>query len=200
MREIADYALEIPSTRTPRIQEGCLAAGHAICGLVERGVYGKKAVFIDRDDTIAPDVPYCPSPDRFEFFPGVPGEIAKLNAAGYLVVVVTNQSGLARGKFSESDLDAVHAKMRALVEAGGGRIDGVYHCPHHPDDGCGCRKPEIGMGYDAVYELGIDPRKSFMVGNSDSDVEFGKRLGCRESIKVEGPGGFAEAVSRILGS
>lgn len=200
MKDIADYALVIGSVRTPRVQESYFVAGHIICGLVERGVYGKKAVFIDRDDTIAPDVPYCPSPDKFKLFPGVPEAIAKLNAAGYLVVMITNQSGIARGKFSSGDLEAIHSKMLKMVENGGGRIDAIYHCPHHPDEECGCRKPEIGMGYDAVYELGIDPRRSFMVGNSDADIGFGKSMGCKDSIKVEGPDGFVRAVEKILKS
>jgi D-sedoheptulose 7-phosphate isomerase len=197
MKDMADHALVIPSKETPRIQEAYMVAGHIICGLTERGVFGKKAVFIDRDDTIAKDVPYCARPEDMKLLDGVPEAIAKLNAAGYLVVVVTNQSGVARKKFTEKDLAEIHAKMIVDIEKEGGKIDDIFYCPHHPDDGCGCRKPDPGMGIAAVAKHKINTKISFMIGNSDADVEFGKAIGCTP-IKVDGKFTFADAVAKIL--
>ena len=197
MKDMADHALIIPSTETPRIQEGYMVAGHTICGLTERGVFGKKAVFVDRDDTIAKDKPYCGRPEDLTLFKDVPGSIAKLNKAGYLVIVITNQSGIARGKFSEDDLKKIHEKMISDIVKGGGKIDDIFYCPHHPDDGCKCRKPEAGMGIAAVKKHKINTKVSFMIGNSDADIEFGKAIGCT-SIKVDEKLTFSDAVERIL--
>lgn len=199
MREIADHAVIIPSKETPRIQEGYLCACHTMCGIVEREMFGQRAVFIDRDDTIAKDVPYCSDPDEFNVYPFVPDAVRRLNEASYLVIVVTNQSGIGRGYFDEETLSRIHAKMVSTIEAGGGRIDDIFYCPHTPDDHCSCRKPEIGMGLAAVAKHGIDPSRSFMIGDSDRDMEFAARLGCR-GIKVSDGFNFADAVDEILGS
>lgn len=197
MKEIADHALVIDSKQTPRIQEAYMVAGHIICGIVERSVFGRRAVFIDRDDTIAKDVPYCSRPEDLEILDGAPEAIARLNDAGFLVVVVTNQSGIGRGYFDERTLKEIHDRMISDIGSKGGRIDAIYHCPHHPDDGCGCRKPEIGMGLKAISDLGIDPERSFMIGDSDADAEFGRRLGCR-TLRVTPDHTFADSVDEIL--
>ncbi|MDR0309497.1 MAG: HAD-IIIA family hydrolase, partial [Candidatus Methanoplasma sp.] len=106
LKDITDIGVVIPTKDTPRIQEGYLVACHIICGIVEREVFGRKAVLVDRDDTLAKDVPYCNDPDKFHLLPGVPGAIAGLNKAGYIVIVVTNQSGIARGILDEDRLAA----------------------------------------------------------------------------------------------
>ena len=129
LREMVDVAVIIPSKETPRIQEGYLCACHTMCGIVERELFGQRAVFIDRDDTVAKNVPYCDDPDKFEVYPDVPEAIARLNRAGYLVIVITNQSGLNRGYFDLATLDAIHSKLRSTVEAGGGRIDDIFYLP-----------------------------------------------------------------------
>ena len=175
MREIADHAVVIPSKETPRIQEGYLCACHTMCGIVERELFGQRAVLIDRDDTIAKDVPYCDDPAKFELYEHVPPAIKRLNDAGYKVIVVTNQSGIGRGYFTEETLSRIHGKMIRTVEAAGGRIDDVFHCPHTPDDHCSCRKPEVGMGLAAISKHSINPRISFMVGDHEKDMEFGRR-------------------------
>ena len=198
MREIADHAVVIPSRETPRIQEGYLCACHTMCGIVEREMFGQRAVLIDRDDTIAKDVPYCSDPDLFNVYDFVPDAVRRLNEAGYLVIVVTNQSGIGRGYFDVATLDRIHAKMVAAIEAGGGRIDDIFYCPHTPDDRCACRKPEVGMGLAAVAKHCIDPSRSFMVGDSDRDMEFARRLGCR-GIQVSDSFTFEDAVDEILG-
>ncbi len=197
MKEIADYPLIIKSRETPHIQEGYFVAGHMMCCLVELLMFGKKAVFIDRDDTIAKDVPYCSNPDDFVLFDGVPEAIAKLNSAGYLVIVITNQSGIYRGKFDVDTLDAIHDKMLNEVAAGGGKIDDIFYCPHSPEGGCGCRKPEPGMGIMAIKKHHIDVTKSYMIGNSDSDVKFGDAIGC-STLKVDEKFTFVDAVDEIL--
>lgn len=197
IKDMVDHALMIPSTATPRIQEGYFIAGHIICGMVERNIFGKKAVFIDRDDTVAKDVPYCDDPDKLIIFDGVPESIKRLNDAGYLVIMATNQSGIARGKFTEGTLKAIHEKMMNDVRAKGGHIDDIFICPHHPDDGCNCRKPNTGMGVDAVSKYNIDTKNSFMIGNSEADMEFGRKLGCTP-IKVDEKFSFSDAVDRIL--
>ncbi len=199
MREIADCAVVVPTTETPHVQEGYLCACHIVAGIVEREMFGSRAVFIDRDDTIARDVPYCDDPDKFEIFPDVPEAVARLNAAGYLVIVITNQSGIDRGLFSEETLGAIHDKLRRQVAAGGGRIDDIFYCPHTPDEHCSCRKPEIGLGLAAIAKHGIDPSRSWMVGDHDKDVEFGRRLGCR-TVKVDEETRFSDAVDIILRS
>lgn len=197
MKEMVDHAVIIPSKETPHIQEAYLVAGHMMCGLVERNMFGKKAVFIDRDDTIAKDVPYCDDPENLILFKGVPESISRLNDAGYLVIVVTNQSGIGRGRFTEDTLSRIHDKMVMDIENGGGHVDDIFYCPHHPDDDCGCRKPETGMGVAAVKKHHIDVRSSFMIGNSDADMEFGERLGCN-TLRVSEKFTFNDAVDWIL--
>ena len=196
MRDMVDCAVIIPSKETPRIQEGYLCACHIMCGIVEREMFGNRAVFIDRDDTLAKDVPYCHEPDKFHLFEGVPEAVKRLNDSGFLVIVITNQSGIGRGYFTVDDLNAVNFKMCRDIEAGGGHIDDIFYCPHAPDEKCSCRKPEIGMGIQAIMKHGINPHRSFMVGDHDKDIEFGKRLGCR-SIKVSEEFKFVDAVEMI---
>jgi len=197
IKDMVDYPLVIPSRSTPRIQEAYFCAGHIICGLVEKGVHGRKAVFVDRDDTIAEDVPYCSRPEDFRLYDGVGASIKKLRDAGYLVVVVTNQSGVARGKFTEADLARIHEKMKADLAAQGAELDGIYYCPHHPDDKCPCRKPETGMLEAAVRELGINLRGSYMIGDGDNDMMLAEKAGCR-GIKVGNGVTFNDAVEAIL--
>lgn len=197
MMNIVDLPFVIPSIETPRIQEGYLVACHTICGIVERETFGRKAVLLDRDDTIVKDYPYTADPDKIELLPGAGKAIARLNKAGYLVLVVTNQSGIGRGAFGEDALAKAHEKMVSLIEAEGGKVDEIFYCPHHPDENCRCRKPEIGMGADAVRKHNIDPTRSFMIGDMDRDIEFGERLGMR-TLKV-GPGrSLADAADVIL--
>ena len=197
LKDMADIGVIIPTRETPRIQEGYLVACHTICGMVEREIFGKRAVLVDRDDTIAKDVPYCDSPAKFRLLPGVPNAVARLNEAGYIVIVVTNQSGIARGLFDEATLAAVHDKMRGEIEAAGGRIEDIFYCPHHPDDCCTCRKPETDMGIAAINKHHINPTASFMVGDHEKDMEFGRRLGMK-TYQVSEKRTFVDIVDDIL--
>jgi len=157
-----------------------------------------KAVFMDRDDTLAKDIPYCSDPDKFEVYPEVPAAIARLNSAGFLVIVITNQSGIGRGYFDVETLNKVHGKMLSQIEVGGGHVDDIFFCPHTPEDNCTCRKPEIGMGQQAVAKYDIDVSQSYMIGDADKDIEFGERLGCKRSFRVDENFSFSDAVDSIL--
>ena len=158
-----------------------------------RGLHA--AVFLDRDGTLNEDPGFISKPDELILFPGVVEAVRSLRKSGYLVVVVTNQSGIARGYFTEGDLKAVHRKLREEIVAGGGRIDGIYHCPHHPVAGegaltrsCSCRKPAPGMIYEASKDLKIDLERSFMVGDKLEDLEAGRCVGCRTVLVRTGLG------------
>lgn len=197
LKDVVDLALTIPSEKTPRIQEGYFAAAHMICGLIEKGVFARKAVFIDRDDTLVKDVPYCSRPEDLKLFPGVGRSIRDLNNAGYLVILVTNQSGVARGLFTIDMLGKIHDKLRAEIAQDGGKIDAIYFCPHHPDEKCQCRKPQIGLIHQATQDFDIDIAGSFVIGDSEHDVEMGRRAGCH-TFRVAADQDFNKAVKKIL--
>lgn len=159
----------------------------------------RKAVLLDRDDTICPDVPHNGDPAKMHVYPYSGDAIRRLNENGFLVIVVTNQSGIGRGMYGVSDMEAVNAEMERQLAVSGASIDGIYFCPHRPDEGCACRKPGTDMGLRAISDYALDPSLCWMVGDKDADVEFGRRLGMR-SLKV-GPGfTLADAVDRILSS
>lgn len=143
------------------------------------GVILNKVVFLDRDGTIAKDVHYCRRAEDFEFLPTVTEAVKLLNEIGFKVVVVTNQSGIARGYFSEETLAQIHAKMKEEFAQHGAYIDAVYYCPHHPDDGCDCRKPRTALFRSAARDMGIDFKTSYVIGDSQIDVDAGKILGCK---------------------
>ena len=138
-----------------------------------------KAVFLDRDGTIAKDVPYCRRVEDFEILPLVPDAIRLLNQAGYKVVVITNQSGIARGYFTQETLLSIHDKMTAELKKHGASIDAIYVCPHHPDEGCQCRKPSPTLLSRAATDIGLALDRSYMIGDDPKDVGAGKAAGCR---------------------
>jgi len=138
----------------------------------------KIAVFVDRDGTICKDVHYMSDPSQFELLPTVAEGIALLNRLGVKVIVVTNQSGVARGYFTEEDLNNIHRHMVKVLLEKGARIDGIYYCPHHPDEGCHCRKPNIGLLLKAAKEFNLDLKSCFIIGDRALDIEAGRRAGC----------------------
>jgi len=148
-----------------------------------------KAVFLDRDGTIAKDVHYCCRPEDLEIFPTVPEAIKLLNENDFKVVVITNQSGIARGYFTEETLARIHQKMEDELKKHGARVDAIYYCPHHPDDGCECRKPKTALFLQAANELDIDLRSSYVVGDMQIDIDAGKALGCKAVLVTTGPQG-----------
>ncbi|MBT9132808.1 MAG: D-glycero-alpha-D-manno-heptose-1,7-bisphosphate 7-phosphatase [Firmicutes bacterium] len=138
-----------------------------------------KAVFLDRDGTMAKDVHYCSRPEDFELFPYTAKAIRLLNEHGFKVVVITNQSGIARGYFTEETLAEIHEKMKRELAKEGALVDGIYYCPHHPDDNCNCRKPKPKLVLQAAKDFDIDLKHSFAVGDLQMDIELGKAVGCK---------------------
>lgn len=168
----------------------------------------QKAIFLDRDGTINKYVGFLRKEEDLELLPDAAEAISLINTSGYLAIVVTNQPVIARGEVTYAELENIHNKMEVLLGKKGAYIDRIYFCPHHPHKGyegevtelkfdCECRKPKPGMLLKAAKDLNIDLEKSYMIGDSDSDVKAGDAAGCR-SIKIE-EGGVLAAVKKILG-
>lgn len=144
------------------------------------------AIFLDKDGTLIEDVPYNVDPALIRLMPGVGEVLRSLQEAGFALVVVTNQSGVARGLFPESALGGVEARLRELLAEDGVTLAGFYACPHHPEgtvpeyaQDCDCRKPGPGLLRRAAGELNLDLDASWMVGDILNDIEAGRRAGCR---------------------
>jgi D-glycero-D-manno-heptose 1,7-bisphosphate phosphatase len=158
----------------------------------------KQAVFIDRDGTINVEKEYLYLPADFEFIAGVPAAIKKLNDAGFLVIVVSNQSGVARGYYTEDDVYYLHSYVDRLLAEEGAHVDAWFFCPHHPDGRgsyalpCRCRKPHPGMLLQAAERFMIDLEASFMIGDKLIDVQAGKNAGCRSMLVRSGYGADEE--------
>lgn len=153
----------------------------------------QKAIFLDRDGTINKYVGFLRNIDEFELLPGVAEAVKKINASGYLAIVVTNQPVIARGEVTVSELQMIHNKMETLLGNDGAYIDAIYYCPHHPHRGypgeveslkidCACRKPKPGMLFRAAEEFNIDLTQSWMIGDGENDVKAGKAAGCRTAL------------------
>ena len=158
----------------------------------------RAAVLLDRDGTVNVERNYLSDPDGVELQPGVAAGLRRLRAAGYALVVLTNQSGLARGYFMPARLEEIHARLRALLAAEGIILDGIYVCPHGPDDACDCRKPLPGLAYRAATELGLDLSRSVMIGDKVTDVGLGRAIGARTVFVRTGHGAVEEAVAAPL--
>ncbi len=143
------------------------------------GPAGRPAVFLDRDGVINRRLPgaYVRSWEEFAFLPGARAGLRLLRGAGYQLIVVTNQRGIARGLMSEEDLDAVHGRMRRELARAGADVDAILHCPHEADAGCDCRKPRPGLLARAIAQRGLRVAGSWIVGDSLSDLEAGRALG-----------------------
>ena len=159
----------------------------------------KPAVFLDRDGTIIEEIGYLDRRERVELYPWTIDAIRTFNRAGLPVVLVTNQSGVARGFFTEQVVDDVHAHMAAMLAEGGARIDAYYYCPHHPDGkvpayarACECRKPRRGLVDRAVRELDVDPARSFVVGDRWLDVALAREVGAKGVLVRTGYGASVE--------
>lgn len=141
---------------------------------------GAAAVFLDRDGTIMRDVDYCGDPKLVEVFAGAPRALRRLKSAGFQIIVITNQSGIGRGYFTEADYRAVEREVDRQI--GAGLIDRTYFCPDLPDSGSPCRKPAPGMILQAQRDCGIDLRRSFMVGDKLIDSQCGHNAGVRSIL------------------
>ena len=145
-----------------------------------------KAVFLDKDGTLIPDIPYNIDPDKIILMKGAAEGLKLLSDRGYLLIIITNQSGVARGYFEEKDLIKVEKKIKDLLQEQDIRLTAFYYCPHHPEGmvkayamSCSCRKPEPGMINEAAKEFQIDLSGSWMIGDILNDVEAGNRAGCK---------------------
>lgn len=170
----------------------------------------QRAVFLDRDGTINRYVGFLRDIEQFELLPGVAEAIRRINASGYLAIVVTNQPVIARGEVTREQLREIHNKMETLLGREGAYVDALYYCPHHPDRGypgevtelkieCDCRKPRPGLLIRAAADYNIDLANSWMIGDSDSDVQAGQAAGCRTiRIGENGSGSLLDAVKQIM--
>jgi D-glycero-D-manno-heptose 1,7-bisphosphate phosphatase len=156
----------------------------------------RRFVLLDRDGTINVEKHYLSDPALLELYPGAAEAMRQLQAKGFGLAVVTNQAGIARGKITMAQLDAVHAKLGAMLATEGVSLDGVYFCPHGPDDDCDCRKPAPGMIEQAVRELGFDPRQAFVVGDKGIDIGLGKAVGATTILVRTGYGAETEREKR----
>lgn len=159
----------------------------------------RRAVFLDRDGTINVEKEYLYRIEDFEFVPGAEDAVRRLNDAGFMVVVVTNQSGVARGYYTEEDVETLHRYVAARLDAYGARVDAWFYCPHHPDGRgsyalpCDCRKPLPGMLREAAKRYDIDFAGSYMIGDKLADVEAGLAAGCTPILVKSGYGAQEEA-------
>jgi D-glycero-D-manno-heptose 1,7-bisphosphate phosphatase len=143
-----------------------------------------KVVILDRDGTLVVDRGYLDDPAGLEFEPGAADALKLWHAHGYRLIVITNQSGVGRGLFSLEQVEAMNARLHAMVKSLGVRLERIYYCPHRPEAGCACRKPALGLLTRAALELDFDPRRAVVVGDKESDVEFGQRAGARTILIV----------------
>lgn len=145
----------------------------------------KKTVFLDRDGVINCDsAEYVKSLREFVFIPGSLPAICKLSRSGYAVFVVSNQSGLARGYIDSVGLEKIHQYLKKSVRNAGGEIQGIYFCPHHPDEGCECRKPRPGLIEKAASENDIDIPSTVMIGDKLTDIQCARNAGCKSAYWV----------------
>lgn len=146
------------------------------------------AAFLDRDGVLNHRIPgdtYVTRPDELEVLPHVSEAARRLAAAGYALVVITNQRGVARGFMSLTDVEAIHAKLKEHFQAAGAPLAGVYVCPHDRDEGCPCRKPRPGMLLQAAKDLGLDLSASLLIGDSESDLAAAKAAGVPRQALIE---------------
>ena len=171
----------------------------------------QKAVFLDRDGTINKYVGFLRNIDEFELVPGAAEAVKKINNAGYLAIVATNQPVIARGEVTVPELQRIHDKMETLLGQEGAYLDGLYYCPHHPHKGyegeipelkidCTCRKPKPGMLLRAAEDFNIDLESSWMVGDGENDIRAGHAAGCRTVLIGEGDFGQTFTAADIAGA
>ena len=157
-----------------------------------------KTVFVDRDGVINQErSDYVKSISELEIYPNVAKNIKLLKDAGFLVVVITNQSAVNRGIVTPEMINQIHNSIQVHLKKYGTFLDGFYYCPHTPNENCNCRKPKPGLLQQAILELNIDLNSSWMIGDSDSDIEAADSVGCK-AIKINDNFSLDNAVEKIL--
>ncbi|MEW6658107.1 MAG: D-glycero-beta-D-manno-heptose 1,7-bisphosphate 7-phosphatase [Thermodesulfobacteriota bacterium] len=154
-------------------------------------------VLLDRDGTINKECHYLSDPDQIRLIPGAAEGLRQLMAMGLGLVVITNQSAIGRGYFDEQRLRLIHERLCSLLSARGVILDGIYFCPHTPDDDCSCRKPRPGLIERAARDFGFDPRQSFVIGDKPCDIELGQRVGATSILVRTGYGAQVESRQEI---
>ncbi len=144
----------------------------------------RRALFVDRDGTLNPDLHYLKEAERLELYRGVGSALALAHLHHYLVVCVTNQSGIERGLYTREDVERIHQRLNERLRPSGTQVDAFYYCPHAPEAGCRCRKPRTGLFEDAARDLGIDFGASAILGDRPLDVEAGQKLGLLTGLVV----------------
>jgi D-glycero-D-manno-heptose 1,7-bisphosphate phosphatase len=159
-------------------------------------VVSRRFVLLDRDGTINEEVGYVLAPDELRLIPGAAQALRRIRALGLGLVVVTNQSPVGRGWIDESQLAAVHDRLRELLRAEGADVDAIEHCPHAPGEGCPCRKPATGLVERAAASHGFDPTEAFVVGDHAGDMAMGRAVGARTIFVMTGHGPEELAAAR----
>jgi D,D-heptose 1,7-bisphosphate phosphatase len=165
--------------------------------MISKDTNSTRAVFLDKDDTLIEDVPYNVDPEKIRLTPRAAEGLQLLHRLGYRLLIVSNQSGVARGYFAESALAAVEERLRDLFDQLRVPLDGFYYCPHHPEGAvpgyavaCSCRKPQPGLILRAAREHDIDLKQSWLIGDKLDDVEAGRRAGCSTVLLKRGHSSF----------
>ena len=157
---------------------------------------GRRFVLLDRDGTIVVEKHYLSDPDELELIDGAAAALRRLSELEVGLVVVTNQSGVGRGYFDVERVEAIHGRLQERLAAAGVELDAILYCPHHPEAGCGCRKPATGLAEQAAARLGFDPARSFVVGDLPSDIGLGRALGATTLLVRTGHGADTERRGR----
>lgn len=148
----------------------------------------KPCIFFDRDGTLIEERHYLSDPAQVALVPGAAEAVRRAREAGFLAVVLTNQSGVGRGYFRMEDVEAVHRRMEELLAASGAELDAIYVCPHAPEEDCPCRKPRTGLVERAARDLEIDLSRSWMIGDKPADIELARNAGMRSVLVMTGYG------------
>jgi D-glycero-D-manno-heptose 1,7-bisphosphate phosphatase len=152
----------------------------------------RRFVLCDRDGTINVEKHYLSDPDQLQLLPSAAAGLRQMAIMGLGLVVVTNQSAIGRGLFDTDRLEAIHNRLRELLRAEGVELDGIYHCPHLPEDGCACRKPAAGMIEQAASDLGFQPDEAFFIGDKTCDIDAGRAANATTLLVRTGYGGEHE--------
>ena len=157
----------------------------------------RRFVLLDRDGTIVVERHYLSDPAGVELLPGAARGLRRMRELGLGLVVITNQSAIGRGYFNEARLDQIHARLCKLLREEQVSLDGIYYCPHRPEDRCECRKPESALPSRAARELDFNPAESLVIGDKECDIELGKRLGATTFLVLTGYGRETAAHQRV---
>ncbi len=156
-----------------------------------------KIVILDRDGTVIVDRDYLSTAEEVELLPNAARGLRQMAGLGYRLIIVTNQSGVARGRFDEARLAEINARMEELLRDEGVELAGIWFCPHHPDEGCACRKPNTKLVEEASDALGFEPRRAVVIGDKASDMELGRRIGATTILVRTGYGAETAAGGAI---